>query len=70
MELFRIDGSLTTSPLISWRGKGRFVGGLPSKEDLMKNYWKSINTLEEFLKNMPFNNPELYIFEKFPAKIK
>ena len=49
-------------------GKGRFVEGLPSKEDLMKNYWASINTLEEFLKNKPFNNPELYIFEQVPAK--
>lgn len=50
-------------------GKGRFVEGLPSKEDLMKNYWASINTLEEFLKNKPFNNPELYIFEQVPAKL-
>lgn len=27
---------------------GRIVEGLPSKEDLMKNWWASMNTLEEF----------------------
>jgi len=50
-------------------GKGRFVQGLPSKEDLIKQFWGSMRTVDEFLKNKPFNNPELYIFEKVPAKI-
>ncbi|GIN84794.1 hypothetical protein J6TS2_11800 [Heyndrickxia sporothermodurans] len=50
-------------------GRGYFVDGLPSKEDLMKQYWKSMNTLDEYLKNKPFNNPELYIFEQVPAKL-
>ncbi len=50
-------------------GRGRFFEGLPSKEDLMKHYWASMNTLNEFLKNKPFNNPELYIFEQVPAKL-
>ncbi|MBS4199139.1 hypothetical protein KHA93_05655 [Bacillus sp. FJAT-49732] len=49
--------------------KWRFVEGLPSKEDLMKHYWASMNTLDEFLKNKPFNNPELYIFEPVPAQL-
>lgn len=50
-------------------GSGRFVEGLPSKEELMKNYWSSMNTLDEFLKSKPFNNPEVYIFEQVPAKL-
>lgn len=50
-------------------GRGYFVEGLPSKEDLMKQYWESMNTLDEYLKNNPFNNPELYIFEQVPAKL-
>lgn len=50
-------------------GNGRIVEGLPSKEDLMKNYWASMNTLEEFLKNKPYNNPEIYIFEQVPSKL-
>jgi len=50
-------------------GKGRFVEGLPTKEDLMKHYWGSMVTLDEFLKSKPFNNPELYIFEQVPAKL-
>ncbi|MFL0583231.1 hypothetical protein ACH0B6_11690 [Solibacillus silvestris] len=48
---------------------GRIVEGLPSKEDLMKNWWASMNTLEEFLKNKPYNNLEIYIFEQVPAKL-
>ncbi|MCJ8007237.1 hypothetical protein ACFFF5_07000 [Lederbergia wuyishanensis] len=50
-------------------GRGRFVEGVPSKEDLMKQYWASMNTLDEFLKNKPFDNPELYIFEPVPANL-
>ncbi|MDM5450950.1 hypothetical protein [Peribacillus simplex] len=40
-------------------GKGYFVEGLPSKEELMKQYWESMNTLDEFL------NPSLLITLKF-----
>lgn len=50
-------------------GRGRFVEGLPTKEDLMKLYWASRNTLDEYLKNKPYNNPEVYIFEPVPAKL-
>ncbi|MFE7064542.1 hypothetical protein ACFVAD_20615 [Sutcliffiella sp. NPDC057660] len=50
-------------------GRGYFVEGLASKEDLMKQYWESMNTLVEYLKNKPFNNPEIYIFEPVPAKL-
>ncbi|MEK5038391.1 hypothetical protein [Sporosarcina sp. FSL K6-3457] len=50
-------------------GRGYFVEGLPSKEDLMKQYWESVHTLDEFLKNKPFNNPEIYIFEAVPAML-
>jgi hypothetical protein len=50
-------------------GRGFFVEGLPPKEDLMKQYWESMNTLDEYLKNNPFNNPEVYIFEQVPAKL-
>lgn len=50
-------------------GNGRMIEGLPSKEDLTKNYWSSMNTLEDYLKNKPFNNPEVYIFEQVPAEL-
>lgn len=50
-------------------GKGRMIEGLPSKEDLVKKYWSSMYTLEDYLKNKPFNNPEVYIFEQVPAKL-
>lgn len=50
-------------------GKGRMTVGLPPKEDLVKNFWSSMNTLEDYLKNKPFNNPEVYIFEQVPAKL-
>lgn len=35
----------------------------------MKRYWASMNTLDDILKNKPFNSPELYIFEQAPAKL-
>ncbi|MBT2682214.1 hypothetical protein [Bacillus sp. ISL-37] len=50
-------------------GKGNFVEGLPSKEELMKEYWKSMIPLSEYLMHKPFNNPEVYIFEQVPAGI-
>lgn len=50
-------------------GRGYFVEGLPSKVDLMKQYWESMIPLSEYLKHKPFNNPELYIFEQVPAKL-
>lgn len=50
-------------------GKGRIVEGVPSKEDLIKDYWASLNTLEDYLKYRPFKNPEVYIFEPVPAKL-
>jgi hypothetical protein len=49
--------------------RGHFVEGLPSKEELMKEYWKSMIPLSEYLKHKPFNNPEVYIFEQVPAGI-
>lgn len=49
--------------------RGNFVEGLPSKEELMKEYWKSMIPLSEYLKLKPFNNPEVYIFEQVPAKL-
>lgn len=50
-------------------GSGFLVEGLPSKEELMKQYWKSMMTLSDYLKHKPFNKPELYIFEQVPAKL-
>ncbi len=50
-------------------GNGALVEGLPSKEELMKQYWKSMMTLSDYLKHKPFNKPELYIFEQVPAKL-
>ncbi|WP_226669652.1 hypothetical protein [Metabacillus litoralis] len=50
-------------------GRGYLVEGLPSKEDLIKQYWDSMNTLDEYLKNVPYNNPDIYIFDQVPAKL-
>ncbi|MEK3973751.1 hypothetical protein [Psychrobacillus sp. FSL K6-1267] len=46
-----------------------YVEGLPSKEDLILQYWASMHTLADYLKHKPFNNPEVYIFEQVPAKL-
>jgi hypothetical protein len=50
-------------------GKGNSVEGLPSKEELMKEYWKSMIPLSDYFKHKPFNNPEVYIFEQVRARI-
>ena len=50
-------------------GKGCFTVGLPSKEDLIKQYWESMNTLDEYLKHKPYKNPQILIFETVPAKL-
>lgn len=50
-------------------GTGRIVEGLPSKEELMKSYWASMSTLDNYLKNKPYNNPDIYIFEQVPANL-
>jgi len=50
-------------------GKGCFTVGLPSKEDLIKQYWESMNTLDEYLKHKPYKNPEILIFETVPGKL-
>ena len=50
-------------------GRGYFTEGLPSKEDLMKQYWESMNTLDDYLKYKPYKNPEILIFEPVPAML-
>ena len=50
-------------------GSGYYAEVLPPKLDLMKQYWESIHTLDEFMKCKPFNNPETYIFETVPAML-
>lgn len=50
-------------------GKGYLVEGLPSKDDLMKEYWESMSTLTDYMKHNPFNNPEVYIFEPVPPNL-
>lgn len=50
-------------------GRGRFVEGLPAREVLMKQYWESMHTLEDYFKHKPFNNPETYIFEPVPVNL-
>jgi hypothetical protein len=49
--------------------KGNFVEGLPSKEELVKEYWKSMMPLSKYLVQRPFNKPEVYIFEQVPAEL-
>ncbi|HHY72159.1 MAG TPA: hypothetical protein GX497_02810 [Bacillus bacterium] len=50
-------------------GKGRFVEGLPSKEDLIKQYWDSMTTIDEYLEHKPFKNPQIVIFETVPGNL-
>ncbi len=50
-------------------GGGYFTEGLTSKEDLIKQYWESMNTFDEYLKHKPFKNPEILIFETVPRKL-
>ncbi|WP_026673717.1 hypothetical protein [Alkalihalobacterium bogoriense] len=50
-------------------GAGYFTEGLPSKEDLVKLYWESMLTIEEYINHKPYKNPEVLIFETVPAKL-
>lgn len=50
-------------------GRGYFTEGLPSKEDLIKEYWGSMNTLDGYLKHKPYKKPEILIFEPVPAML-
>jgi hypothetical protein len=50
-------------------GNGHFVEGLPSKEELMKEYWRSMIPLSEYLEHKPFNKPEVYIFVQVPGEL-
>lgn len=50
-------------------GKGHFIDGVPSKEELMKEYWKSMMPLSDYLKHRPFENTEVYIFEQVPGEL-
>ncbi|MEH7126272.1 hypothetical protein V7127_23975, partial [Bacillus sp. JJ1773] len=34
-------------------GKGYFIEGIPSKENLMKQYWESMSTHDDYLKHKP-----------------
>ncbi|TSB44787.1 hypothetical protein [Alkalicoccobacillus porphyridii] len=40
--------------------------GTPSKEELVKQYWGSGVTLENYMKNKPFSNTEIMVFERVP----
>ncbi|MDF9413195.1 hypothetical protein E1B06_16045 [Brevibacillus laterosporus] len=50
-------------------GGGYFTEGLPSKEDLVSQYWESMLTIEEYLNYKPYKEPEILIFETVPAKL-
>jgi hypothetical protein len=50
-------------------GGGYFTEGLPSKDDLVRQYWKSMLTVEEYSDSKPYKNPEILIFETVPAKL-
>ncbi|KIL72981.1 hypothetical protein SD78_3169 [Bacillus badius] len=43
--------------------EGYFTKGLPSKEDLMKQYWESMMVADEYLKRKPYKHPEILVFE-------
>ena len=48
--------------------EGYFTKGLSSKEDLVKQYWESMITVEEYLKRKPYKNPEILVFETIPKE--
>lgn len=43
-------------------GGGYFTKGLPSKETLVKQYWESMISIEDYLANRPYENAEILIF--------
>jgi len=48
--------------------EGYFTKGLSSKEDLVKQYWESMMTVEEYLKRKPYKKPEILVFETIPKE--
>jgi hypothetical protein len=50
-------------------GVGYFTEGLPSKADLVKQYWKSMLPVKEYLNNKPYKDPEILIFETVPKEL-
>ncbi len=49
--------------------EGYFTKGLPSKEELMKQYWESMITVKEYVKQKPYKNPEILVFETIPIEL-
>ncbi|MEG0472628.1 MAG: hypothetical protein RR588_09855 [Solibacillus sp.] len=43
-------------------GGGYFTVGLPSKEDLITQYWDSMMELDDYLAKKPYKNAEILIF--------
>lgn len=50
-------------------GGGYFTVGLPSKEDLVKQYWESMISLEDYCATKPYENPEILIFDTVPPEL-
>ncbi|MER2170390.1 MAG: hypothetical protein ABS938_07105 [Psychrobacillus psychrodurans] len=50
-------------------GGGYFTQGLPSKENLVKQYWESMISVEDYLANRPYENAEILIFKTVPPEI-
>ncbi|PAD67532.1 hypothetical protein CHH83_18430 [Bacillus sp. 7586-K] len=50
-------------------GGGYFTKGLPSKEELVKQYWESMMTVDGYLKEKPYKEPEILIFEQVPKTL-
>ena len=50
-------------------GEGYFTVGLPSKEDLVKRYWQSMLTIDEYLTYKPYDNAEILIFTPVPPEL-
>ncbi|ATP40401.1 hypothetical protein CSE16_10265 [Solibacillus sp. R5-41] len=50
-------------------GGGYFTVGLPSKEELVMQYWASMLILDDYLKMKPYKDAELLIFTTVPPEL-
>ena len=50
-------------------GGGYFTKGLPSKEDLVKQYWDSMISLEDYCATKPYKEAEILLFDTVPPEL-
>lgn len=50
-------------------GGGYFTVGLPTKEELVKLYWESMLSIDEYLTSKPYANAEILIFKSVSPEL-